>query len=234
MCSRALPNRTQGLPDDLRFVVLDRLPFAFVRMLSSYCILLEYLLLRRALVMRAKIFVSTFDGGQGRLFYICTFRLSIGSTKQYDPAAHSRPCTALCPPVRLTCLHHALRRCICFFSGSSLQTPSWEQEWERSRRCRAEQLETASLDCSGIRSPAHTRALLSSLRARARHDSIRSSVIAGRASTESQAPLQVSGQKLAVKAPSSFPTLPCDLGVFGRVALLYYGHLTVAGPLYGS
>ena len=74
---------------------------------------------------------------------------------------------------RLTYLHLLLRRCRCYFSGSSLQTLSCERrcqpfrlslsEWERSRRSRAEQLEPASLDHAGFRSAAQTRAFLSSL-----------------------------------------------------------------------
>ena len=40
--------------------------------------------------------------------------------------AHSRPCTTLCLHVRIACLHPVPRRCICYFSGSSLQAPSCE------------------------------------------------------------------------------------------------------------
>ena len=32
---------------------------------------------------------------------------------------HLRACTAFCPPVRLACLHHVLRRCTCWFKSAS-------------------------------------------------------------------------------------------------------------------
>ena len=69
-------------------------------------------------------------------------------------AAHSRPCTALCPPIRLACLHHVyvaacaifwlksastvLRAC-CHFFGLAVQ--------ERSRCRRLKLWKTASSDC---------------------------------------------------------------------------------------
>ena len=70
-------------------------------------------------------------------------------------AAHSRPCAALCPLVRLECLHHVPRYCICYLSRSSVQAQSCERVANSSRlvlqersRCRRLKLwKTASSDC---------------------------------------------------------------------------------------
>ena len=114
-------------------------------------------------------------------------------------AAHSCPSTVLRPPVRLACLHHVRRHCVCYFSGSCLQAQSCERVantlWlilqDRSHCRRLELWKAASSDCQS----GSLFGLFST--GRAQRDLISVCVVAGRLSNESQVP------QPPVKAPSS-------------------------------